>query len=356
MSMIYLSSTSANLRPSLALMADVALNPSFPDDKFKNLKERRLAQIAQEKANPGAVANRILPALLFGANHAYGKPGSGYESSVGSISREDLVKWHGDWFKPGNATVVVTGDTTLSQVVPLLEAAFGSWEPGSTPQKNMVTVPKTSGKKVYLIDKPDAPQSIIVAAHVSELAGQPEDLASEPVMTNFGGMATSRLNRNLRLEKHWSYGSSGGLTNPRGQRMFVVNAPVQTDKTKESMAEVIKEIRNISGDRPITGEEFKSIMRSMTSRLPGRFETLASLEGAAIRQINQNLPADFWPRYAANIRSLDEAQLAAAAKKFVRPDEIIWIVVGDLRKIEAGVRELGYGEVTVLDNDGKRIR
>jgi zinc protease len=216
-------------------------------------------------------------------------------------------------------------------------------------------VARTAGKKIYLIDKPNAPQSTIVAAHISEKSGQPEDLALEPVLQDFGGIATSRLNRNLRLDKHWSYGTSGQLTNARGQRVFLVVAPVQTDKTKESMVEVAKEVTDIAGKRPISGEEFTSIMRNMTSRLPGRFETLSSLENAAINLINFGLPDDYWSRYAGNIRALAEPQLAGAARKFIRPDEVIWIVVGDLSKVEKGIRELGFGEVIRLSPDGEPL-
>ncbi len=356
MSFVRLQATSENLRPSLEIMADVALNPSFPENQFAIQKQARLANIGQEKANANALAQRVLPAILYGENHAYGKPISGYESSVQTLTREDLIKWHADWFKPGSATVVVTGDTTLAKIVPALEETFGGWKSGSAPKKNLTTVARTAGKKIYLIDKPDAPQSIIVAAHVSETSGQPEDLAVEPVMMNFGGMATSRLNRNLRLDKHWSYGTNGQLTNVRGQRSFVIFAPVQTDKTKESMTEVMNEIRDIAGNRPITGEEYTSIMRSITSRLPGRFETLTALEGAAISQINLGLPPDFWAKYATDLRGISEPQLSNAAKKFVRPDEIVWIVVGDVKKIEKGIGELGFGEVIKLDADGQVIK
>lgn len=354
-SFVRLQSTTANLQPSLGIMSDVVLNPTFPADKFTIQKQARLAQIGQEKANPVALAQRILPAMIYSGNHAYGKPVSGTEQSVQSITREDLMKWHDEWFKPGSSTVIVTGDTTMAKLIPLLEQSFGAWRPGTAPTKNLTTVAKTPGKKIYLIDKPDAPQSVIVAAHVSEKSGQAEDLWVEPVMTNFGGISTSRLNRNLRLDKHWSYGTSGQLTGVRGQRTFLVIAPVQTDKTKESMIEVNKEIKDIAGDRPIKGEEFDSIMRNMTSRLAGRFETLASLEGAAINLINYNLPNDYWSKYAANMRGLTEQQLANAAKKYIHPNDVVWIVIGDLRKIEKGVRELGYGEVIKLDADGKPI-
>lgn len=355
MSFVRLQATSANLRPSLGIMADVILNPSFPADQFLIQKQRRLAQIGQEKANPNALAQRVLPTILYGANHAYGKPASGTEKTVETITREDLMKWHADWFKPASSTVIITGDMTMGKLVPALEEAFGSWKSGTAPTKNLTTVAKTSGKKIYLIDKPDAPQSTIVAAHISETSGRAEDLAAEPVFQNFGGMATSRLNRNLRLDKHWSYGTQGQLTNVRGQRSFLVIAPVQTDKTKESIIEVSKEINDIAGNRPIGGEEFTSIMRNMTSRLAGRFETLGSLENAAINSINFNLPNDYWSRYGENIRALTEPQLADAAKKFVRPGEVIWIVIGDLNKIEKGIRELGYGEVIKLNADSEPV-
>ena len=355
MSSVKVRATSENLRPTLNVLADVVLNPSFPQDQFVIQKERRLAQIGQEKAQANGMALRVLPGLLYGASHAYGKPlsGSGTERSVEAVTREDLARWHAQWFKPGSAHVIVVGDTTMQKVLPALEEAFGAWASGKAPAKNIGSVARTAGGRVYLIDKPDAPQSTIVAAHVSEPGGQAEEHAIEMVLRNFGGMATSRLNRNLRLDKHWSYGTQGFIGDSRGQRPFIVIAPVQTDKTKESMQEVAKEIRGLAGERLLAGEEFASIMRNMTLRLPARFETLDALEGAAVRMINYGLPADYWSRYAADVRSLTEAQLNGAAKKFVRPGEVIWIVVGDLRKVEKGIRELGFGEVIRLNADGE---
>ena len=352
LSLLRLQSTAGNLAPSLALMADAALRPAFEESSFAQQKQRRLAQIGQEKAQPSSLAMRIVPAILYGKEHAYGRPVSGYADSVQGLTRADMAQWHATWFKPGSATIVVSGDTTLAQLMPALEASFGSCQGGSAPAKAVAAPGRTAGKRVFLIDKPDAPQSTIVAAHLSQVQGQPEDLAAEPLMQNFGGMATSRLNRNLRLDKHWSYGTSGQLTNPRGQRAFLVLAPVQTDKTREAMQEVAKEIRGVAGERPVQGEEFDSIMRNMRSRLAGRFETLAALDSAALTSLNLGLPDAYWSDYSTRMRQLDAAQLARAGGKFVQPDELVWVVVGDLRKIEAGVRELGWGEVTVLDADG----
>jgi zinc protease len=177
----------------------------------------------------------------------------------------------------------------------------------------------------------------------------------EPVMQNFGGMATSRMNRNLQLDKHWSYGTSGSLTNTRGQCALMVMAPVQTDKTVDAMREVAKEIRGVAGERPLVGEEYASIMRNMTSRLAGRFDTQAARESAAITSINLKLPDNYWSDYAGKLRNLSEPQLATAARKFVRPEQLTWLLIGDLRKIEKGVRDLNWGEVIVLDAQGNPV-
>lgn len=152
-------------------------------------------------------------------------------------------------------------------------------------------------------------------------------------MRNFGGMATSRLNRNLRLEKHWSYGTSGGVSGARGPRSFIVVAPVQTDRTRE----VMKEIRGVAGARPLVGEEYDSIMRSQVARLPGRFETLDALVSAAVDHVNTGRAPEYYYDYAQNLQALDPAALAEAGK-VVKPEELVWVVIGDLKKIEAGVR------------------
>lgn len=353
LSVVRLRATKAKLKQSLDIFADVILNPSFPADQFAVQKQRAIAGIGQEKAQPTGMAFRVATELLYGKGHAYGKPGSGYVESVSSISRDDLTGWHQTWFKPGSSTLIVTGDTNMAEIKPLLESTFGPWKAGTAPRKNLSEVANTVGKRIYLIDKPNAPQSTILAAHVTEPRGQTVDLAAEPLFRNFGGMSTSRLNRNLRLDKHWSYGVAGRLVESRGQQTFFVLAPVQTDKTKESMVEVLKEIKGVAGERPVVGEEFESIMRNMTLRLPGRFETLASLESAALEMVNYNLPTDHWANYARNVRNLSEADLASAGKVFVRPDELVWVIVGDVKKIEAGVRELNFGRIIKLGPDGK---
>jgi zinc protease len=351
LSFVRLQALSSSLAPALAVYADVVLRPSFPQAMVDLAKKRRLAQIGQEKATPTQVFTRVLPTLLYGAGHGYGNPlsGTGFERTVTAITRDELAAWHRTWFQPGSATLIVTGDTTLAAIVPELEKAFSGWKAGTAPAKRVTPVSAGSGGRVFLIDRPGAPQSVIVAAHVSEPGGQPEDLAIDTVMRNFGGLATSRLNRNLRLDKHWSYGTQGVIQDARGQRPLFVLAPVQTDKTKESVAEVIKELGDIAGARPIRGEEFASIMRTQTLGLPGRWATLQALEAAAIQIVNYGYADDYFSTYASRVRGLREGELDTAAKKFIRPSQIVWVIVGDLSQIEKGVRELNLGTVTIVD-------
>ena len=346
-SIVRLRALQATFPQALDVFADVVRNPGFPADVVALEKRRRLAQIEQEKASPNGAALRLAPGILYGANHPYGKPlsGTGSAATVEPLTPSDLAAWHRAWFKPGSSTLIATGAISMQELLPQLERALGAWPAGEAAKKDVTAAGSGVRGRVYLVDKPDAPQSVIVAAHVSEPGGRDEDLAMEVVMTNFGGIATSRLNRNLRLDKHWSYGTSGQLAKARGKRPFLVVAPVQTDKTKESILEVVKELRDIAAQRPIAGDEFASIVRNMTLRLPGRFETLTAVEGAALDMALLGYPESYFANYAENVRGLSEADLAAAAKTFIRPEDVVWIVVGDLAKVEAGIRELGLGEV-----------
>jgi len=353
-SFVRLRALASALPESLAIYADVVLNPSYPQAMVDLGIKQRLARIAQEKATPSTAATRVVPVLLYGASHPYGKPlsGAGFEKTVTGITRDQLVAWQRQWFHPNNATLIVAGDVTMTELVPELERAFGSWRRGQAPAKNVTGAPQSVSRRVYLIDQPGAPQSVIVAAHVSQPGGQSEDMAIDTVMRNFGGMATSRLNRNLRLDKAWSYGTQGVLSDARGQRPFIVLAPVQTDRTKESILEIVKELRDVAGARPIQGEEYASIMRTQTLGLPGRWATLAALETAATQLLNYGYEDDYFSTYARRVRGLGEADLDAAAKKFIRPDDVVWVVVGDLARVEAGIRELNLGEVIRIDADG----
>jgi len=355
LSFVSLSALTSKLDPSLDLFADVVLNPSFPKTEVKRERKLVLAGIEREQNTPATLALRVLPALLYGAGHPYGNPltGSGTKESVTKLTREDLIKFHDTWLHPNNATLIVVGDTTLKEVTPKLEKLFAGWKSGSVPAKNVKTVAVAAKSAVYLIDKPGAQQSVIIAGVVAPPRANPREIAIEAMNNSLGGMFGARLNMNLREDKHWSYGARTVLRDARSQRPFYAVAPVQTDKTKESLVEMNKEFRGIVGDHPIGADELAKIQANETLKLPGSRETLEALGQSIVDLVQFGLPDDYYDTYAGKVRALKTSDVNQAAKEVVRPDNLIWIVVGDRAKIEPGVRELGLGDFRLMDTDGK---
>ena len=357
MSTVFLSTLKQNMDSSLALFADVVLNPSFPQEDFNRLVKLQLAQIQREKVTPVQMALRVFPVLLYGTGHAYGIPltGSGTEESVSRLKRDDLIQFHRTWFKPNNASIIVVGATTLAEVTPKLERLFGSWRPGEVPRKNIGDVAQQPRSAVYLIDRPGSEQSIIFAGHVAPPKRNPREIAILTMNEILGGSFTSRVNMNLREGKHWSYGAFSLLFDARGQRPFIVYAPVQTDKTKESLTEVVNELRGIVRDRPVTPDELAKAQANLTLSLPGQWETIGAVGGSIAEIVRFDLPHDYYTTFASNVRALQVADLASAARETVQPDKLVWVVVGDRAKIEAGVRELNLGPMQFLDADGRPV-
>ena len=172
-----------------------------------------------------------------------------------------------------------------------------------------------------------------------------------------GGGFTARINMNLREDKGWSYGAQSLLIDAAGQRPFFVFAPVQTDRTAESMAEIDKEISSIrsGGDRPPTAEELARVKDQRTLTLPGRWETNRAVMADIVEMVRFGLPDDYWATYAGTVRALTLDDVSAEADRILLPDRMIWVVVGDRARIEESVRALGIGEIRFLDADGDRI-
>jgi zinc protease len=357
MSAVTLETLKDKLDPALAVFADVILNPSFPRADFERLKRQRLAQIQQEKADQVGMALRVFPGLLYGPGHAYANPwtGSGTDESTSRISRDDLIKFHRTWFKPNNATLIVVGATTLAEIRPKLERAFAGWTRGDVPVKNIATVEQQPRSTVYLLDRPDATQSLILVGNVAPPKANPDEPAIEAMNLVLGGSFTARVNMNLREDKHWSYGSFTFLRDAKGQRPFVTYAPVQTDKTKEALIELQKELRGILADRPPTPAEIARAKSELTLTLPGTWETMEAISGTLAEIVTFGLDDRYYDSYGGKVRSQTAATVSAAAKAVIHPDHLVWVVVGDRSKIETGIRELNLGEIKLIDADGKPL-
>ncbi|MHB0970994.1 MAG: M16 family metallopeptidase [Thermoanaerobaculia bacterium] len=356
-SYVRLTALKANLDPSLDVFADVVLNPSFPEADFGRLQKQQLAQIQQEKAQPIGMAMRVLPQYLYGANHAYGTPltGSGTSESVSKMTRADLAKYHATWFKPNNATLIVVGDTTMAEVRPKVEMLFAKWKGGDVPVKNIGRVEQPKGQ-VFILDKPGAVQSLILAGHLAPPKNNPNEIAIETLNNILGGAFISRINMNLREDKHWSYGAATFSWGARGQRPFVAYAPVQSDKTKEAMQEIAKELRQIAKEKPVTADELAMAKGNQTLALPGTWETAGAVSGAIAELVRFGLPDDYHATYAGKVHALDLKAVNGASTELLHPDNLVWVVVGDRAKIESGLKELGYGPVVPIDSDGKPLK
>ena len=353
MSIVSLSALKDQLGPSLNLFADVIRNPAFEQDEIDRLKPQVLAQIEQEKNRPVGIALRTLPPLLYGEDHAYGIPftGSGTTESVTSLSRDDMVQFHRDWLRPDNATLFVVGDATMDEIKPLLEKQFGDWRTPQTPMptKNVATVELPFEASVYLIDKPDAPQSLILGGHVAPPAGAENNLAIQIMNDALGGQFTARVNMNLREDKGWAYGAYTFLWDARGQRPFMVYAPVQTDRTVDSVKELYRELDEYIGDRPATQDEMERNVKNSVRSLPGQYETAAAVLDTLLTNNRYGRPDNYATTLKGTYESLSTDALHDAAAEVVHPDKLTWLIVGDLSKIEQPIRDMGLGEVVVLE-------
>ncbi len=315
---------------------------------------------AKEKARPNGAALRVLPPLLYGNGHPYAIPfsGSGTEASIGSLTRDDLVAFHRQWVRPDNATLIVVGDTTLEEVVPLLEKHFGDWKAAApaVPAAALPEVKRPAKPTVYLVDQPGAVQATILAAgQLVPSTRDPGAIRFDFANSVLGGEFTARLNMNLREDKHWAYGAYSSAPGAIGQRPWISFAPVQIDKTAESLKEVDREVREYAtGKAPPTAGELAKIQATEIRSLPGAYETARAVMGTIGGIVRYDRPDDYVFRRKAEIEALTVDQVKQAAAT-LDPDRLVWVVVGDLKQVEAPVRALNLGEVHVVDADGKPV-
>ena len=357
---VYLSALKGQLAPSLDLLADVVLRPDFADKEIDRVRKAWLAGIAQEKTRPNGVANRLLPPLMYGEGHPYAIPfsGTGDEASITALTRDDLVDFHRDMIRPDNATIVVVGDTTLKEILPLLEQRFGKWK---TPRSRLelaevkpVDLPQSP--RVFLVDQPGAVQANILVGQVVDSTMDPTVLDFDLANGVLGGKFSSRLNMKLREEKQWAYGAYSFTSAARGQRPWIAYAPVQIDKVAEALVEMKNDIAAFAtGERAVAQDELDKVKINNVLSLPGAYETAGAVMSAIGGIVRYERPDD----YITTLKSRTEAvplEAVRAAAGTIKPQALTWVVVGDLSKIEAPLRALELGEVTVLDADGKKLR
>ncbi len=348
---VRMSALKENLSSSLDILADVIRNPAFEQSEIDKLRSRWLAGIEQEKANPVQLALRLLPPQIYGDGHAYAVPltGSGTVESINSLTRADLTGFHQNWMRPDNATIFVVGDTTMAEMKPLLEAAFDRWTAPAKPApvKNVTQVDLPASGKVILVDKPGSPQSLILAAHVAPPSNAQNEIAINAMNDIIGGQFTARVNMNLREDKGWAYGAYTFLQGAKGQRPFMVYAPVQTDKTKESLQELINELNAYKTIKPASPAELERAVLNNVRSLPGSFETSGDVVGSLTSSARYGRPWNYPATVKEKYEALSINDITSAADEVIHPESLIWVIVGDREQIEAGVRALNLGPIEI---------
>lgn len=353
-SQVRMQAIKRHLPASLDLLADIVLNPTFPADELERQRRLRLDAILQERTNPSAIARRLFPQLLFGADHPYGHPAAGVEASVKHLTHEALVNFHAAHWRPNNATLIFVGDITLAEAVVLAERYFGGWERKAVPAVRVAAV-KPAGITVYLVDRQGAAQSQVWVGGLGPARQTPDYYPLEVVNSILGGSFTSRLILNLREAKGYSYGVYSNFNYQHVQGAWVSFGGVQTAVTKEALTEYIKEVSGIGGQKPISAVELDQAKSNLARGYAQRFESLAQVsnELAALVALGQALT--HLSEYVAGVEAVSLAEAQRAASGHLVPAQLVIVVVGDLKKIEAGVRELNLGKVVIVDADGNPV-
>lgn len=340
-----------HLDKGYALMSDVLLNPTFPQEELDRQKQMYIGRIAQENKQPFTVAQKMFLKTLYGADHPYGRPqtGSGTEASLNAITRDDLVTFYRTNYTPANATIVISGNITMPEAKTALEKALKGWTATGVPA--MATIPEPpplTKTQVVIVDKPGAAQSAILIGHAGIKRSDPDYMPIQLMMNALGSQFTSRINMNLREDKGYTYGANANFSNRRGTGPFIAGAQVQTPNTKESVIEFLKEIRDITTTRPVTPEELTDGKNNLIKGFPSGFESIGAVAGGMGAMVTYDLPQDEWQTYVSRVSAVDLVAANRAATSHINPDALLIVIVGDRAQIEEGIKSLNLGDVALV--------
>ncbi|MDA7568175.1 insulinase family protein [Emcibacteraceae bacterium] len=356
---ISLSALKKNLRPSIELWADVVRNPGFRSEDIERDRALSLASLENAKMSPESIARNLLSNVLYGPDHVYsGKTILEKEEAIKSISLSDLQNFHQSWIRPDNAKIYVVGDTTIEEIKEELNRAFGNWQKPNQEKgiKALTDAENIEKTRIILVDRPGAVQSIIQAAHLVSPSTDKNAFNINAMNSILGGEFTSRINMNLREDKGWSYGAGSYVSQAIRQRSFRISTSVQTDKTAAAMNEIIKEMKDYQQSRPPTDQELDLMIKGKTLPLPGRFATNRSLIGYIMNNEHYGRPYNYAETLADKYNSLTPEILQTTAQENLKPDAMIWVIVGDLEKIEQNIRDLNVGDIEIWDANGNQER
>lgn len=347
-SAVRLSTPSRNLDEALALMADVVLRPAFPAEELDRLKKERLTALLQAQDDPAAIISYAFPRVVFGPQHRYGTPAAGVGPAIEAITPDDVRAFYREHYTAGHATILVVGDVTRAAATEALERAFGKW-PGTGAQPAAAPIPSApqlKQREIVIVDKPGAPQSQIRIGLVGVPRSTDDYATLEVLNTVLGGSFTSRLNQNLRERNGYTYGASSIFDMRTAAGPFLAAAGVQTDKTADALREFFVELEGIR--KPVPADELDKARNYLTLGFPGEFETTRNLAQKLEELVVYNLPEERFQTYIADVTKVTADQVRQAAERYIQPNRMAVVIVGDRKAIEPGIRALNLGSIRVV--------
>ncbi len=341
----------SKLAEALPLMADVALRPTFPAAELDRLRKERLTNLLQARDNVGALIQLAFPRIVFGPTHRYGTAANGLPATIESLTVADLTSFYHAHFRPDNATLLVVGDLTPAAALPMLEKAFGGWMVGGMAAlvAEVPNAPQLGKRQVYLIDKPEAAQSQIRIGWVGVARSTPDYAVLEVLNTVLGGSFTSRLNQNLREKNGYAYGASSAFDMRLSAGPFFAAAGVQTDKTADAVREFFNELNGML--TPVPADELAKAKNYVALGFPGEFETTGDIARKLEELVVYNLPEATFSNFVPGVTAVTAADLQRAAARFIQPEKMAVVIVGDLKVIEGPIRALNLGPITHVPID-----
>ncbi len=340
---------------ALDLFAEILTSPAFPEKALERRRTRRLSMLLRLADNANGIASIVFPKLVYGADHPYGRPERGTKTSVPAITREDIVDFYKKVFAPNNSALIIVGDASADEITVRLEKALAGWKPSASAAAIAIPAPEKVDRRgfVYLVDKPAAAQSVLAVGQVGAPRKTPDYFALTILNAVLGGQFSSRINLNLREEKGYTYGARSQFDFLVGPGPFKVQTAVQTAVTKEALFELMKELHDVVGSRPVTDAELEFAKDRAVKSFPVKFETTTAAASALKDVVLYGLSDDYYRTYQAMIERVTKADVAKASKEHLDPDQMTILVVGDRSKIESGLRSLPFvKKIVSLDTEG----
>ncbi|MDQ3321406.1 MAG: insulinase family protein [Acidobacteriota bacterium] len=354
-SSVSLSTLTKNIDPALDLYADIIVNPIFPESELELTRKRALGSFIQRRSNPNIIAGTVYDRVLYGKNHPYGRQLSGDEVSIKGITRADLVQSYESTFRPNNAVLIVVGDVDPKTLMPKLEKAFANWKPGAIPTGTLPEAQPLEKAGIFLVDRPNSAQSVVSIGQIGVSRDNPDYFPLQVMNSILGGQFSARVNMNLREDKGYTYGARTGYVYRRGAGPFSASADVQTAVTKESVIEFLKEINGIRGAIPISRQELEYNKQSIIRAYPRGFETIGQISGQLSNLVVYGLPDTYFNEFISKVNAVKLEDVNRVANKYLTPDKLAIVIVGDRKIIEPGLKQLDY-PITLLDTEGNPIQ